>query len=61
MLNKSFDKPVLGKADGRRMNGKCLIPFVVSVSSPERDQLVQRFLNTETDDMDDMTGGQGQS
>jgi len=35
-LIKSFDK--------LRTNGKCLIPFVVSLSNYERNQLVQRFL-----------------
>ncbi|MBN8762644.1 MAG: hypothetical protein J0J02_09055 [Thiobacillus sp.] len=34
-LNKSFDK--------LRTNGKLLIPFVVSLSNHERDQLVQGF------------------
>jgi len=34
-LNKSFDK--------LRTNGKLLIPFVVSLSNHERNQLVQRF------------------
>jgi len=38
-LNKSFDK--------LRTNGKLLIPFVVSLSNHERNQLVQRFLNFE--------------
>ena len=36
-LNKSFDK--------LRTNGKLLIPFVVSLSNHERNQLVQRFLS----------------
>ena len=36
MLNKSFDK--------LRTNGRLLIPFVVSLSNHERNQLVQRFL-----------------
>ena len=35
-LNKSFDK--------LRTNGNLLIPFVVSLSNHERNQLVQRFL-----------------
>jgi hypothetical protein len=35
-LNKSFDK--LGT------NGKCLIPFVVSLSNHERNQFIQHFL-----------------
>ncbi len=34
-LNKSFDK--------LRTNGNLLIPFVVSLSNHERNQLVQRF------------------
>ena len=37
-LNKSFDK--------LRTNGKLLIPFVVSLSNHERNQLVQRFLRS---------------
>ncbi len=36
-LNKSFDK--------LRTNGNLLIPFVVSLSNHERNQLVQRFPN----------------
>jgi hypothetical protein len=36
-LNKSFDR--------LRTNGKCLIPFVVSLSNHERIQHVQDFLN----------------
>ena len=35
VLNKSFDR--------LRTNGKCLIPFVVSLSNHERNQLVQAF------------------
>jgi hypothetical protein len=35
-LNKSFDK--------LRTNGKVLIPFIVSLSNHDRNQLVQRFL-----------------
>jgi hypothetical protein len=37
VLNKSFDR--------LRTNGKCLIPFVVSLSNHERNQLVQAFPN----------------
>ena len=43
-LNKSFDKPVLSKDEGLRTNGKRLIPFVVSLSNHERNQLVQHSL-----------------
>ena len=44
MLNKFFDTPVLSKDDRLRPKGKWLIPFVVSVSNHERNQLVQHFL-----------------
>jgi len=35
-LNESFDK--------LRTNGKCLIPFVVSLSNHKANPLIQRFL-----------------
>ena len=38
VLNKSFDK--------LRTNDKLLIPFVVSLSNHERNQLVRRFPQT---------------
>ena len=40
-LNKSFDR--------LRTNGKWLIPFVVSLSNHERNQLIQCFLNRSCD------------
>ncbi len=43
-LNKSFDK--------LRTNGNLLIPFVVSLSNHERNQLVQRILKTGTEQAD---------
>ena len=43
-LIKSFDKALLSKAEGLTTNGKWLIPFVLSLSNHERNQLVQRFL-----------------
>jgi hypothetical protein len=44
-LNKSFDRPVLGGAEGLRTNGKWLISFVVSLSNHTARKRVQGFLD----------------
>jgi hypothetical protein len=43
-LIESFDRPVLSQVEGLRTNGNVLVPFVVSLSNHERNQLDQSFL-----------------
>ena len=44
-LIKSFDRALLSEAEGLRTNGRLLIPFVVSRSNHEWNQLIQIFSN----------------
>ena len=46
-LNKFFDKTLLTTAEGLRTNGDGLIPFVVSLSNHEWNQLVPKPINEE--------------
>jgi hypothetical protein len=44
--HRLLKEPLIKSFDRLRTNGKSLIPFVVSLSNHERNQLIQSFLNS---------------